>query len=107
MHKLSPHHIDMSKCPVDEYVYIYYPDGTLIVGTSNELEFNYVRSQIAIYNIEGCYVYFRNKKYEITSYGTIPGCPEGLFDSNERIASEILKNGLLKYKDCKKKYEII
>ena len=99
MYKESLHPIDMSKCPVDEYVSVYYPDGTLIVETNNELEFNYVRLQITLYNIEGCYVYFRNKKYEITSYGTIPGCPEGLFDNNERIASEILKNGLLKHKN--------
>lgn len=99
MYKEPLHPIDMSKCPVDEYASVYYPDGTLIVETNNELEFNYVRLQITLYNIEGCYVYFRNKKYEITSYGTIPEWPKRLFDNNERIASEILKNGLFKHKN--------
>lgn len=31
MHKLAPHPIDMSKCPVDDYASVYYPDGTLIL----------------------------------------------------------------------------
>ena len=53
MYKLTPHPIDMSKCPVDEYASVYYPDETLIVETNNELEFNYVRLQITLYNIEG------------------------------------------------------
>ena len=98
MHELKPHPIDMSKCPIDGYVSVYYPDGTLIVRTNNETEFNYARLQITLYNLIGCYVYFENKKYEITRYGTILNWPKGLFDNNERIASEILKQGFFKRK---------
>lgn len=97
MHEEPIYPIDMSKCPVDEYASVFYPDGTLIVTTNSELEFNYARLQIVLNNIEGCYVYFRNEKYEILPYGTIPHWPEGLFDKNENIVTEIVKNGLLKH----------
>ena len=98
MHELTPHPIDMSKCPVDEYASVYYPDGTLIVRTNNEVEFNYARLQIVLNNLEGCYVYFKNERYEINPYGVIPNWPKGLFDSNEQIAIQIVKNGILKKK---------
>ena len=86
----------MSKCPIEEYASVYYPDGTLIIKTNNEIEFNYIRLQITLQNLKGYYVCFKDKKYEITSYGTIPDWPSGLFDANERIISEILRQGLLK-----------
>lgn len=98
MHKMPNYPlIDMTQCPIEEEVSIYYPDGKLIVRTNNELEFNYVRLQIAINSIEGCYLYFKNEKFEILPYGTIEHWPLGLFDKNENMASEFFKNGMFKH----------
>lgn len=98
MHEEPLHPIDMSQCPVEEEVSVHYPDGTLIVRTDKEIEFNYARLQIVLNNIEGCYVYFKNEKFEILPYGTIPQWPVGLFDKNEKIVIDIVRNGILKHK---------
>jgi len=73
--------IDMSQCPVNEYVDVYYPDGTLICHTNNDVEFNYIRGCIKDMQSVGFYLMYKGEKIGIDKYGNISHYPSGLFEA--------------------------
>ena len=72
--------IDMSKCPVEEYLDMYYPDGTLIVHTNSYLTYNYVRAEIKEKQLKGCYIMFKGQKIRLDRNGTEEYFPDGMMD---------------------------
>lgn len=60
-------------------VKIYNPDGTLLCETNNELIFNDIRIQIKNQRLNGYYLVFEDKKYEINSDGELMNWPKNLF----------------------------
>ena len=82
--------INLEDCPKNEYVDVYYSDGTLLAHTNDELEFNWIRLQIKKKGLSGCYIVFRGEKYEIDKYGVLEYQPLGCFDSLEMVLDELL-----------------
>jgi len=107
MSKLLRSILDMSKCPKNPVVTIYDRDDIKICSTSHDIEFDYIRLQIAKHKIEGCYLIYNNKKYTIDSCGRINGWPNGLFDINTHITAEICMCSLSEPKQWPKYSSII
>ena len=83
--------IDMSKCPQNEYVDMYYPDGTLICHTNSDIEFNYVRGCIKDMGTSGFYLMFQGEKINIDKYGNIVGnWPRDMFNTFAETAMKLL-----------------
>lgn len=72
--------IDMSKCPVEEYIDMYYPDGTLIVHTNSDLTYNYVRTEIKEKQPKGCYIVFKGEKIRLDRNNTEEHFPDSMMD---------------------------
>lgn len=77
--------IDLGKCPKNEYVDIYYPDGTLIAHTNNDLEFSWILLQIGELELEGCYIEFNGQRENIEKGGWLSYQPIGCMDNLERV----------------------
>lgn len=71
--------IDMRLCPVNDWVDFYYPDGTLICRTNNDIEFLYIRTRIKEMGSVGFYLIFRNEKIEIDKNGNPKDYPDEMF----------------------------
>lgn len=71
--------IDMGLCPVNDWVDFYYPDGTLICRTNNDIEFLYIRTRIKEMGSVGFYLIFRNEKIEIDKNGNPKDYPDEMF----------------------------
>lgn len=104
MSKLLRSILDMSKCPKNPVVTIYDRDDIKVCSTSNEIEFDYIRWQIAENKIEGCYIIFNDNKYPIESNGRINSWPKGLFDVNTGLLVKIIKSD---FEPKKKKSKLI
>lgn len=50
--------IDISKCPIQEKVNIYYQNCDLIVSTNDDIMFTYVLKEIKRLQIKGCFFIF-------------------------------------------------
>ena len=67
----------------DDIVDVYRPNGELLVSTDNILIFNEILVQINKKSINGYYIVFHGKRYEIDKFGDIANCP-GLFGQIDR-----------------------
>lgn len=63
----------------DKYCDVYKPNGELLIHTNNMLTFTDIRVQIKQKQLNGYYIVFENKRYEIKSNGRIEHWPNGLF----------------------------
>ena len=100
---------DLENCPKDDEVEVYYPDGTLLVRTDNDILFLYIRSKIKENNAAGFYVCmgeemdkWRNalahgekveepRKMQIANYGRINGpFPKGFFHAHSELLRKII-----------------
>lgn len=88
--------IDLTYCPQNDRVVIYSPDNVQYV-TDDELVFNYIRGQIARYQLRGWKVKFNGVIYDIDNNGGIWQWPDGMFDKNEQLLAYILENGMFKH----------
>jgi hypothetical protein len=91
MSKLLREILDMSKCPKNPVVTFYDRDDIKIGSTSNDVEFEYIRLQIAKNEIDGCYLTYNGEKYQIDSNGQLKYWPKGLFDTVTDLIGDILQ----------------
>lgn len=85
--------IDFTNCPVDEPWILFDSEGNhRVINTC--AEFAYARLQIAKGALEGYYLkktLESEEKYPINRYGVVHPYPEGLFDSWENMAGDIVR----------------
>lgn len=86
--------IDITKCPTEDYVDVYNPNGTVLVRTNDEVMFSYIRHEIAKNRYEGYYVVFHDKKSMINHYGVVEDWDKDMFKWNSHFSGEILRYGL-------------
>ena len=82
--------IDISMCPKNKSAKIFYPDGSLIVETDNELMFYYIRVQIRKLQLSGCYIEFEGQKIKMDRNGELQDYPDGLFDESTKLLLELI-----------------
>lgn len=68
----------------------YDPDGNFL-GFLNEAESTDLRLQIARHGVSGYYLAYCGEKLYINEYGRIDNWPAGLYDTNEKLITELLK----------------
>lgn len=90
--RIKRNKIDINKCPQNDAVTFYYPDGTEIVTTNNDVMFNYVRTQIKKNGFTGCYLVTKKGLHniKIDRYGNLESWPDGVFDVNLKLLNELL-----------------
>lgn len=82
--------IDMRLCPVNDWVDFYYPDGTLICRTNNDIEFLYIRTRIKEMGSVGFYLIFRNEKIEIDKNGNPKDYPDEMFTNFTNLIMKLV-----------------
>lgn len=70
--------IKINKFP-EQTIEVFAPDGTSI-GFANEHEFNDIKLQIIVQDVEGYYIVFNGEKISIDTDGQLEHWPPGLFD---------------------------
>ena len=90
--KMKKNPIDTRKCPQNDFVTFYYPDGSEIVKTNDDVMFNYVRNEIRKKRYSGCYLITQRglNKIKIDKYGNLESWPEHLFSANLKILEELI-----------------
>lgn len=83
--EIIPHIIKENK------VTVYKPDGKELITTDNVLIFNDIRLQIKQKELNGYYIIFEDKKYEININGMIPSWPNGLFDTETHQLTKLIR----------------
>lgn len=73
--------IDIEKCPKNKPVKVFYPDGTLITETADDVMFAYILTCIKAHQLNDCYVEFQGEKIMIHKDGYLEKYPIGLFDA--------------------------
>ena len=73
--------IKLENCPKNDMVSFYYPDGSLITMTDNDLVFLYIRSEIKRLGLYGCYISYKDQIIRINENGDLSDYPKGLFDA--------------------------
>lgn len=91
MSKLLREILDMGQCPKNPVVTVYDRDDIKVGSTSNDIEFAYIRLQIAENKIEGCYFVYDGKKYPIESTGEVHTWPYGCFDALTDVTGDLLQ----------------
>ena len=82
--------IDMLLCPVNDWADFYYPDGTLICRTNNDIEFNYIRTQIKKMRSTGFYIIFRGERIDIDKYGNLSDYPNDFFENYTKLLLDLI-----------------
>lgn len=73
--------LDFNDVPKNNSILLYDNDDTLICTINDEIEFAWVRTQIAKHQIKGCYVMFYHNKININLYGIPEYHPNGMMDA--------------------------
>lgn len=100
---------DLENCPKDEEVEVYYPDGTLLVRTDNDILFLYICSKIKENKVDGFYACMAKEmeewrsrsmrgevlqephKIPITNYGRARGpFPKGFFHVHAELLRKLI-----------------
>lgn len=84
------YNIDLTTCPRNDEVEVYYPNGRLLCKTSDELLFDHIRGEIKEHMYEGFYVIHKGKKIEISKYGDPYEYPDGFFDAFGKALMRLL-----------------
>lgn len=82
--------INIEECPKNKPAKFFYPDGTLIVETDNDLMFDYIRVRIKQEQIHGCYIEFEGHKILIDSNGDLSDYPDGFFTAHMDLLFELI-----------------
>lgn len=83
----------LDQAPKNIPVDVYYPDGTLLITTDNDLIFDYVRNIICDNQVEGFYVIFKGERYDILPSGRINNWPYGMFDTYQYLLARLCRIG--------------
>lgn len=70
-------------------VEVYDPEDNLIVTTTDEILFSYIRAQIKQLNVEGFYIIFDGGKIPINRDGNLPFYPDNLFPLYDELLSDL------------------
>ena len=100
---------DLENCPKDEEVEVYYPDGTLLIRTNNDILFLYICSKIKENKADGFYACMAKEmdvwrtlsmrgevlqephKIPITNYGRTKGpFPKGFFHAHGELLRKLI-----------------
>lgn len=97
-YQLNGLNFKLDQAPKNIPVEVYYPDGTLLTVTDNDLVFDYIRNVILDNKAEGFYAIFKDKRYDILPNGRINDWPYGMFDTYQFLLARICCKDL---SDCK------
>ena len=89
-YQLNGLNFKLDQAPKNIPVDVYYPDGTLLTITDNDLVFDYIRNVILDNKAEGFYTIFKDKRYDILPNGRINNWPYGMFDTHSYLLARIL-----------------
>lgn len=81
--------LSWNDCPKDESCYLYVGDH-FVGEIQNEIEFMWIRTQIAEQKFGGCHIMFRGKKYEIDENSNMENRPNNLFTTYTQLLVKYL-----------------
>lgn len=82
--------IDIRQRPIEKYIRIYKPDGTLLIETNQFTTYLWVRTQIKKKKLYGYYIEFEGVKIAINANGTEVFYPEGMMDLSTKLLFELI-----------------